>query len=693
MNRELLQKLTSMVESNLANESFGPVDLAREAGMSQSNLNRKLKSISSQTISQFIREVRLKKAKELLQNEDFTVAEISYRVGFGSPTYFNKCFHEYFGYAPGEQRNREPENDPGSDPEKQPPETHPTKTSRRKIWIGLTFSLIVVIPLTIILIHQVLNSKLDKSIAVLPFEFLGDETEKQYLADGMMVGISSNLSKIYDLRITPRTSMEQYRNTDKTARTIGKELAVDYLLDGSYLKEGDKGKLVLHLIKVKDDRQVWTNDYVFDNDVSYKIEKKAAEDVANLLKAKITHEEKQLIQKGQPTNFTAYEVYQRGKYDLNQYHEVGRKREDLERAQKLFSKALEYDSSFALSYAGLAEIYWCKFEWRTDMKDKYLDSAIMMANRALAYDDRCADAYLFRCLIYNELGKNEQALRDGEKAVKYNPNDSRAYNAVFRVDPNNNGDWIKVIQFSYERVKRFRGKELPDNLWWLGRNFIEFGFPEQAEKYYRQWVEITQDSAGYLFGMEWVCFSTEKFEEAFQYAQKFYNYTNRTDTTAMDLEILQYCNYSGHDREAYEYAKKYVDRCKRAGKTPGMLGRVAYAYWKVGKTEEARDFFKLEIENYLKQKELEGNQDEEGFNAAVAMDYAMLGEKEKAFQYIKYNNEAQIPLWALTLLRCDPAFNDIREDPRFQTVLKAYESQYQAKHDRLEEWLEENGML
>jgi hypothetical protein len=75
------------------------------------------------------------------------------------------------------------------------------------------------------------------------------------------------------------------------------------------------------------------------------------------------------------------------------------------------------------------------------------------------------------------------------------------------------------------------------------------------------------------------------------------------------------------------------------------------------------------------------------------MDYAMLGEKEKAFQYIKYNNEAQIPLWALTLLRCDPAFNDIREDPRFQTVLKAYESQYQAKHDRLEEWLEENGML
>jgi AraC-like DNA-binding protein/dienelactone hydrolase len=107
MHREFLQKLTSLVEANLANESFGPEKLAKEIGMSHSNLNRKLKSIANQNSSQFIREVRLKKAKELLLNENATVSEISYRVGFGSPTYFNKCFHEYFGYAPGEMRNQE----------------------------------------------------------------------------------------------------------------------------------------------------------------------------------------------------------------------------------------------------------------------------------------------------------------------------------------------------------------------------------------------------------------------------------------------------------------------------------------------------------------------------------------------------------------------------------------------------------
>lgn len=101
----LIQKLTTLVEANLSNESFGPEELANNAGMSHSNLNRKLNAITNQSASQFIREIRLNKAKELLQNEELTAAEISYRVGFGSPTYFNKCFHEYFGYAPGEIRN------------------------------------------------------------------------------------------------------------------------------------------------------------------------------------------------------------------------------------------------------------------------------------------------------------------------------------------------------------------------------------------------------------------------------------------------------------------------------------------------------------------------------------------------------------------------------------------------------------
>ena len=123
------------------------------------------------------------------------------------------------------------------------------------------------------------------------------------------------------------------------------------------------------------------------------------------------------------------------------------------------------------------------------------------------------------------------------------------------------------------------------------------------------------------------------------------------------------------------------------------MHRIGYAYFKAGRTEEAKEFFELELENHLKKRELQGFNNEEGLNIAQAIDCVMLGMKEDAFRYLNYDTKNPIPLWALTILRYDPAFDDIREDPRFQRVLKAYETQYQAKHERLKKYLEENGLL
>jgi len=108
IENDFLKKITAIIEKNISNENFGVSELAREAGMSRSNLLRKVKSLTNLSVSLFIRQVRLKNAMEMLKQESLNVSEVSYRVGFSSTSYFIKCFREHYGYPPGEVGKDEP---------------------------------------------------------------------------------------------------------------------------------------------------------------------------------------------------------------------------------------------------------------------------------------------------------------------------------------------------------------------------------------------------------------------------------------------------------------------------------------------------------------------------------------------------------------------------------------------------------
>lgn len=105
-----LKNVTEIIEANITNEQFGVSELASEMGMSRSNLLRKIKKLTNQSASQFIREVRLSQGFDLLKETSFTVSEVSYKVGFGSTSYFIKCFREYYGFPPGETVKNTPES-------------------------------------------------------------------------------------------------------------------------------------------------------------------------------------------------------------------------------------------------------------------------------------------------------------------------------------------------------------------------------------------------------------------------------------------------------------------------------------------------------------------------------------------------------------------------------------------------------
>src|SRR5512133_769270 len=104
IDQAFISKLTGIVIANLTDDNFNVEKLAKKAGISRITLYRRVRSIKRQNISQFIRGIRLQRAMEILQNHEGSVADIAFRVGFGSPTYFIKCFHDYYGYPPGEVR-------------------------------------------------------------------------------------------------------------------------------------------------------------------------------------------------------------------------------------------------------------------------------------------------------------------------------------------------------------------------------------------------------------------------------------------------------------------------------------------------------------------------------------------------------------------------------------------------------------
>ena len=97
IENDFLKKITAIVEENISDEKFGVSELAREAGMSRSNLLRKVKSLTNLSVSLFIRQIRLKHSMELLKQDSLNVSEVSFSVGFSSTSYFIKCFREYYG--------------------------------------------------------------------------------------------------------------------------------------------------------------------------------------------------------------------------------------------------------------------------------------------------------------------------------------------------------------------------------------------------------------------------------------------------------------------------------------------------------------------------------------------------------------------------------------------------------------------
>jgi TolB-like protein/Tfp pilus assembly protein PilF len=318
--------------------------------------------------------------------------------------------------------------------------TAPRTRRRRNIIMLIATGVVISAATGFFLLPRVAAHKVDKSIAVLPFENLSDEKENAYFADGIQDDVLTNLSKISDLRVISRTSVMQYRGRPTNLREIGKALGVSNILEGSVRRSGNKVRVNVQLIDANTDEHVWATDYDREVDVTdvFAIQSDLAREIANALQAKLSPAEKSQMTRKPTENGEAYLAFV-------QAHDLSCAMEDLtklKQSEQLYQRAIELDPNFALALARYSQLE--SWMLRThDASSDHRGKARTLAERALQLQPDLPEAHLALGFSYYYGDNNyEAALREFEIAQRALPNESEVYLAIGAIQ-RRQGKWAE----------------------------------------------------------------------------------------------------------------------------------------------------------------------------------------------------------------------------------------------------------
>src|SRR5256885_10273395 len=282
--------------------------------------------------------------------------------------------------------------------------------------------------------------KIDKSIAVLPFENLSDEKENAYFADGIQDDVLTNLSKIGDLKVISRTSVMPYRGRASNLREIGKTLGVGAILEGSVRRIGNRVRVDVQLINAETDEHMWAEDYDRDLTDVFAIQTDLAQQIVRELQAKLSPSEKAQIERKPTENGEAYLAFV-------QAHNLSHAIESLEKlkqSEQLYQRAIDLDPKFALAIARYSQLQsW--FLNDVERTPERVEKARTLAEQAMQLQPDLPEAHLALGFSYYYGDKNyEAALREFEIARLGLPNESEGYLAIGAIQ-RRQGKWAHSI--------------------------------------------------------------------------------------------------------------------------------------------------------------------------------------------------------------------------------------------------------
>ncbi len=460
-------------------------------------------------------------------------------------------------------------------------------------------------------------SKLEKSIAVLPFENLSSDEEHAWFSDGITDVIINQLSKISSYRVIGRTSTLKYKEEKKSIPEIGEELGVNYIIEGTVQRQENEMRISVQLVRVFNEDHIWSDLYDRELKDIFTVQTDIAKRIADELKTALTSEEIDNLEKKPTENVEAYNLYLKGRYFWDQ-----RTKDGLKEAEEYFNAAIELDENYALAWAGLADCYLITADYMyvasTDSIRYYFQKAKDAAINALEFDPSLSEA--FATIAYIKLNYEWDwygAVKDFERAIELNPYYGTAHqwyaNALTVLNQHDKAIAEAKLAQQIDPLSPIINRN-------VGRRFYFAHQYEQAIEASLNALSINSDFFPTLWTLSLSYLQNENNNKAIQ-------------------EMQRAVKYSGDDL----FVK-------------ALLG---YVYGTAGKQEEAQIILNEVIET-SKYKKIPG--------IAFAVIYIGLGENDNAMNWLEKAYEERSNY--LIYLNSNPIYDPIRSEPRFIELVK-----------------------
>jgi TolB-like protein/Tfp pilus assembly protein PilF len=548
--------------------------------------------------------------------------------------------------------------------------------------------------------------KIDKSIAVLPFENFSDDKENAFFADGIQDDILTNLSKIGDLKVISRTSVMPYRGQTHNIREISKALGVSAILEGSVRKSNNRVRVNVQLINAVNDEHIWSE--VYDRDLTdvFAIQTDLAQKIAKELQAKLSPTEKALMTRKPTENGEAYLAF----VQAHNLHAELEELPKLKQAEQLYERALQLDPNFALDAARFSQLQsWIYHTYETTPERRQKSRAL--AERALQLQPDLPEAHLALGFAFYYLERDyARALEEFALAQKGLPNDAEVYLSIGAIQ-RRQGKWeesnanlekaasltpnetwpLQNLVLNYQMERKFdlanktidRGLKLAPQS--LGLRSIKAQL-EISEKGTFEYIERgikmmdakpmnDQERAYFTVACMEIRLLQRNYAEVLQRAA-----TLNDEVLATDLEklIAKYgmmgvAKKMTHDedgaREALLKAKEFTEKYLReAPEDSKRHSRMAQVLAWLGEKEPAIAEAKRATE--LLPESIDAF-DGPVATQALAETYVVVGEYDKALALVDglLSRPSQV---TVAQLKINPICDPVRQDPRFVALLKKH---------------------